>query len=532
MRHGGCLSANVHNIGQDSGYSRLPVELFRTERGFFAFDARRVTFLEIDRVVFDLLEHLRVADPDLAELKKSLPQHSGRDVGEARKCLKRIQEKGYLVPYPFSRCSPYEEANYRENLSSRLSGLTLFITTRCNLACSYCIYGGQYSRYPGLSQTPMSWETARNALDFLIRNSSCSRRVELDFFGGEPLLAFEMIRRCLAYLEGFLRADGREVVSTIASNGTIMSARIAEFLISKHVHIQFSLDGGRESHDRNRQFRGSCRGSFDLVFRNLEFLAQRDPDYFRKCVHIKGVLTADTIGQGDDSFFGHPLVRTVAGEGNLALLVKETQYDLAEDAQYFDLLREMGRALLEMSGVRTLSQLLAPLNFKQRFFFDLTFGQFTDVQAVNKFYFGASDQVRFLKSCLMGYGPAAVSPNGDISICHKATSFVIGNVNEGRWYFDRIMEFDARLYEDWPQCASCFAQRFCDLCFEKLQGNANAWNDSRSRFCEFTRRKFRTIFDYMLRILERNPKLWKDLDRMVRRSMNAKLRGLCADAHH
>src|SRR5512140_3579859 len=100
----------------------------------------------------------------------------------------------------------------------------------------------------------MRWDTAKNMLDFLVAHSRKSKRVRLDFFGGEPLLAFGLIRRSVEYAKSHIGPDGPETNVTIASNGTILSEEILEFLVEHKVYLQFSIDGEKEVHDRERRF--------------------------------------------------------------------------------------------------------------------------------------------------------------------------------------------------------------------------------------------------------------------------------------
>jgi len=125
------------------------------------------------------------------------------------------------------------------------------------------------------------------------------------------------------------------------------------------------------------------------------------------------------------------------------------------------------------------------------------------------------DEAPFLKSCRVGHGFNAVLPGGDIAVCAEATSHVIGNVNVGSWYFDRISEMNRRLHQDWQDCSRCFVGRFCRLCWQKVPGGGEAWRNGRMRFCRFTREYYLAVFDCMLRVLARNPALWDDLARAV-----------------
>ena len=509
-------------------FSYLPCELFATEKGRYVFDAKKVVFLEVDQPTFDILEILREKRRTLGELVASLPQHSAQEIRATRDEIRELQKRGYLKPSRFVRDRSFDRVEFERVLSKAMTGFTVYITTQCNLACSYCIYGGDYIRYPQFVRANMSWKTAEAMVDFLSERSPESRTVRLDYFGGEPLLAFDLIKKSLAYLKSRVGPRGTEVQATIASNGTIMAREILDFLRAEGIYLQFSIDGDREVHDRRRRFRSTGRGSFDRVLRNLEFVHQHAPDYFEKFIRVKCVITLDTLDRSDDPTFGHPLLRVLNDKGFLSLVIQEPHYDPGLDSAYFREIQRVGEKLLAGRGLKTLDGLLGRLTSRERSFFEMTFGLFYDVQAVNKLYFGTSRKIPFAKGCLMGSGDGAVDPDGDIRICHKATSFVIGNVNEGKWDFDRIWELYSRLYDGGSECASCFVQKFCELCFEKLDGGD--WDHSRRQFCDFTRRQYTLCFSVFLQVLERNPRLWRDLDRIVGLRMKQKIEDLKSSA--
>ena len=188
----------------DCGFHHLPVELFETRRGCYAFDAKRVVFHAVDRSTFEMLRILREHDLDPQALVARMPAHAEPEVRRAWSGVREAQERGYLQPYAMARKPRHDAESIERVLTTELGGFTVFVTRRCNLACSYCIYGGRYRRYDALLDETMSWETARNMLEFLLSNSRNSPSLRLDFFGGEPLLAFDLITRSIAYLEGRL----------------------------------------------------------------------------------------------------------------------------------------------------------------------------------------------------------------------------------------------------------------------------------------------------------------------------------------
>lgn len=505
--------------GYEQGFKYLPIELFRTDQSYFVFDARNVCFLEVEQVAFDMLAILREKNASVEELVSSLPQHSEDDVRNAYQDFLDAQKSGLLMHYEFQRVPRHQNHEYQEVLSERMGGFTVFITTKCNLGCSYCIYGGQYEQHEELSQVLMPWETVKATMDFLERHSRKSDQVRLDFFGGEPLLAFNMIEKGVQYLKSIIEPGGPKVEITITSNGTVLNDRILDFMLEHDVFLQFSIDGDRDSHDGNRFYKSSKRGSFDVIFANLRKIYDRSPEYFRDKIRIKGVLTNESTESDDFEFFNDPLIRIVIGEGHFTFLNLEPHFDLAKDEEYFAGVHSLGRKLLEMTDLKTESDILERLNLKQRSLFHHTLGHFFESQAINQVYFDGLDATPFTKGCLTGYQEGAVNSNGDISICLKSAkgkNFVIGNVLQGEWFYDKIRELNSRFHADWSGCSSCFVQKMCDLCYEKMDGTAGQWVAGRTKFCEFQRQRYRVTFDYMLRLAEQNPALWQDLERLIR----------------
>ncbi len=502
------------------GFKHLPIELFRTERRQYVFDARHVTFFEVDRVAFDVLGVLREGNTRLDDLLATLPQHPAREIDRALQEVRALQGDGFLTPYRFERVARHSDEKVEEVLSKKMGGFTIFVTTECNLACSYCIYGGQYDQHDQLSNVRMDWETLRQTMDFLREHSTESKLVRLDFFGGEPLLAFGLIERGVQYLKSTILPGGPEVVVTVTSNGTVLTERILDFMLEHGVYVQFSLDGGAESHDEKRPFKGSSgRGSYAVILENLRKIHDRDPEYYRTHMRLKGVLTTEAVDRDDSDFWQEPLVRMLVQDGHLIYLNEEPHWDLDKDADYFDRIGRLAARVLAMRDLEKETDILDRLNVKQRALYGHTLGLFFDVQTVHLAFSRGKDAVMFTKGCLTGFQEGAVGVSGDISVCLKSAkgeNFVIGNVREGDWFMDKIHEMNRTFHHDWSGCQSCYVQKMCDLCYEKLDGQGGQWVAGRSRFCQFNRQRFRTIFETMLRVAEENPALWKDLEAQLR----------------
>ena len=173
--------------------------------------------------------------------------------------------------------------------------ITLHVSHACNVKCTYCFaHGGDYGRPPGLMKPHVATQAVRWALS----EARPFGRCQIDFFGGEPLLNFELIRDMVLYARGYARRVGVSVSFGIATNGTVMSPEILEFLIDQEIQIQVSVDGKASDHDRVRRFHDGSE-TYDVVVENLMKLTDRSPD--RVSVHATMTsynLDRETIDDG------------------------------------------------------------------------------------------------------------------------------------------------------------------------------------------------------------------------------------------
>ncbi len=492
----------------------LPAELFKTQESYYVFDTGTVNFLEVNEIVFKLVSLLVQKSKSPRQLAAELPEYSMEDIREALDDIKSIQEQGYLNPYDFKRENPFSMRDIKEALTGKLQGLYLNITSKCNLSCSYCIFGGDYTHHNDLAQQEMSWDVAREAMDFFLSQSREDGPLRVDFFGGEPLLSFGLIERVVNGLKEKIRPRNQELAVTITSNGTVMNDKIADFLIRNGVILQISVDGEKELHDGKRKFKNSDAGSFDTVMKNLQLIRDRDAEHFSKNIRLKAVLTTESYNTEGTNFFTIPLVKELNNRNHFTIINQNAHYNVEKDEDYFSRLHDLGGILLEKKGASNIKELLEGLNYKKKSLFHMTFCEFFTVQIVNGIHFDVEDPVPYLKDCLIGI-EGCVNVDGSISICYKSNSFIIGNVLEKTWYFDKIEEYHKKRYSQSNACKHCFVQRFCQLCYEKITERGERFEHSLKNFCDFNRHYYRLIFQYMLQIMDNNPMLWDELQALA-----------------
>jgi len=500
----------------------LPVELFQVEGEYYVFDVNKVIFLEVTKIIFDVLSVLKKDVNGFNDIVASLPEYSAREIQNALGEIEEFQGEGYFKPINFQRYNPYTLSEMKDSLSNKLEGVLINITSKCNLACKYCLLSGDYLSHSSLKQQNMSWDVARKAIDFFssrARKDDCFR---VDFFGGEPLLAFPMIKRVVKYLDDKFSQRNQEWMIAITSNGTIMTEEIVDFLSKNDALLQFSIDGSKEMHNRNRKFRKSDRGSFDTVIKNLQLISDRDHDFFLNNLRLKAVITTESIEIEDKDFFNIPVIKALIEKRRFTMVNKIPHYDLEKDQDYFKRIDRLAELLLQKKDVSTVKELLDGLTQKARSLYAVTLSSFFDVQITNYFHYAIDEPVPFSKNCMIGF-KGAVNPDGSISLCYRADTFPVGSVLKDTWYFDKIAQYDRDKFSI-PDCKNCFVQRFCTFCHEKVNNRDNNLETQIQKFCHFTRHYYRLVFEHMLKVMVRNPKLWDQIQVMAEARKNVLLK--------
>lgn len=195
--------------------------------------------------------------------------------------IARYQQEGMFVPNVVKEIRHPQTDIMEHNAKRRLYQLILQVTQQCNLRCEYCAYSGIYEGNRVHSGNRMRFETAKRAIDFYLEHSIDSPSVSIGFYGGEPLLEFELIKKCIDYAVN--KIEGKEIRFNLTTNGTMLAGEKASFLAEHDVSIAISLDGSKKEHDACRKFPDGT-GSFDTVMKNVQDLSQNYPEYTKRSV--------------------------------------------------------------------------------------------------------------------------------------------------------------------------------------------------------------------------------------------------------
>ncbi len=227
------------------------IKLIKSPNGYYFFDVNRNMVCSVDEEVYSDLERIERGDKI-----------------EESEAIKKLQEEGWLSCNRPNRLIQ----NYQNEVESRLhhnvNNLILQVTQSCNLTCIYCPYANntkvEYSRTH--TGKRMSYETAQKSVDFLKNNSDNVDKYKIGFYGGEPLIEYDLIKKVHEYAEFVL--EGKKVSYNITTNGTLFTDEMIDFFASNGFEITFSLDGPETIHDRHR-CKADGSPTYNLVINNL-----------------------------------------------------------------------------------------------------------------------------------------------------------------------------------------------------------------------------------------------------------------------
>ncbi len=333
-----------------------------------------------------------------------------------------------------------------KNRQTVVKALCLHIAHDCNLACQYCF--AEEGEYHG-RRALMSFEVGKKALDFLVSNSGSRVNLEVDFFGGEPLMNWQVVKDLVAYGRSLEEPNNKKFRFTLTTNGVLLNDEVLEFANKEMANIVLSIDGRKAVHDKMRPFRGG-QGSYDMIVPKFQKVAEsrEQTDYY-----VRGTFTHHNLDFSQDVLHLADLgFKQISVEPVVA--PPEEDYAIQKEDIPF-LLDEYDRLAKEMIVRRKSGQ---KFNF---------FHFMIDLQ-------GGPCVAKRLSGCGSGTEYLAVTPWGDFYPCHQFVGqekFLMGNVDEGITNTDIRDEF---------KCCNVYAKEECKKCFAKFYCSggcaANAYN--------------------------------------------------------
>ena len=250
----------------------------------------------VDEVVYSLIPIVESAlaenMTDVSELTERAIEQSSYEESECREAVSEIlelKEAGMLFTEDI-----YEA--YIHDFKKRqtvVKALCLHVAHDCNLACKYCF--AEEGEYHG-RRALMSLETGKKALDFLVQNSGNRVNLEVDFFGGEPLMNWEVVKQLVSYGRSLEESHHKKFRFTLTTNGVLLNDEVQEFLNREMSNVVLSIDGRKEVNDEMRPFRGG-QGSYDLIVPKFQKLAE---SRHQMNYYVRGTFTRNNLDFAED----------------------------------------------------------------------------------------------------------------------------------------------------------------------------------------------------------------------------------------
>ncbi|MDD2447058.1 MAG: thioether cross-link-forming SCIFF peptide maturase [Tissierellia bacterium] len=382
----------------------------------------------VDKIVYDILDLYE--GKSLSDIVESLNElYDKNSIVDAYNEISNLVEDGLLF-------SDESDIDFSYNNDNIIKAMCLHVAHDCNLKCSYCF--ASQGNFKG-ERSLMSLDIGKKSLEFLVLNSGNRRNLEVDFFGGEPLMNFELVKDLVSYGRQIEKQYNKKFRFTITTNGVLLDDDKINFINENMDNIVLSLDGRKEINDNMRQTING-NGSYDLILPKFKKMVNKrgDKDYY-----IRGTFTNKNIDFLNDAmdFYNHGFKKI-----SIEPVVTSEDMEYALREEHLDkVLAEYEKFSKEYINIKRKDKDF----YFFHFMIDLTQGPCIIKRAVG---------------CGAGSEYIAVTPEGDIYPCHQFVGekeFLLGNINEGILNTNIRNKFKNSNVYTKEECKNCWAKFYC-----------------------------------------------------------------------
>ena len=392
----------------------------------------------VDEVAYDIIGAFENSSREdiissLSEKYSNREDITPSDIEECYNQVQGLKDSGKLfAPDTFEAMA----GQLKEKTAGVVKALCLHVAHTCNLNCSYCF--ASQGKYHG-ERAVMSFEVGKRALDFLVENSGTRRNLEVDFFGGEPLMNFDVVKQLVAYARSIEKEKGKNFRFTLTTNGLLIDDDVIDFANRECANVVLSLDGRKEIHDRYRvDYAGN--GSWERIVPKFKKLveARQGKNYYMRgtFTHANPDFLKDIQQMLDLGFSELSMEPVVCAKGD------EGELDEKDLPIVLDQYEKLAQLMLKRDKEGK------PFTF-YHYMIDLT---------------GGPCIYKRISGCGSGTEYMAVTPWGDLYPCHQFVGdekFLLGNIWDGVTNKAIQSEFAACNVYAHPECRDCWARLYC-----------------------------------------------------------------------
>lgn len=483
---------------------------FKTENNYYFYDTGTGKIAIIQKDMYKVL-NLLFKNKKLIDLIDN-PFSEEKLCGIIEKIFYYIKKENILmakVPKTFTNNAT---TNIEQMLNNTMSSITLEVTEKCNLRCKYCIYHPSHPNFREFGKRDMNLDTAKRAVDFLKEHSGNEQSIRIGFYGGEPLIKYDLIKDIIMYSEE--KFEGKELTFSLTSNGCLLNQEMADFFVDHNVNMIFSLDGPQDIHDENRVLVDGT-GSFKKTIQGIEVFTEAykkarkipnmginivtsPPDYGKKYTCIQEFL------ESCDWFGEHVAVTcSTVDYGPVEEEYRLPQSDEEENRkmQIYDPLDKWDKACTAED-----KKLFSEPTFVRGL---IRIHKRTLTEEPVKDYWMNG-------CCVPGGRKAFITIDGNILPCERVGTIpFLGNIWEGF----NIEKIRKNYIEDYinnsiPKCRECWAVNLCSLCYMNMYDKEKIHSSYRNIECIQERMHIENDLMRYHTILETNPDYLDMLDSM------------------
>ncbi|MBR3760709.1 MAG: thioether cross-link-forming SCIFF peptide maturase [Ruminococcus sp.] len=386
----------------------------------------------VDELTYDLLDNIEPPFEEKCPQKVVDKLSKVYSVEDIESCYDEIVEL-YNEKILFSEDDYEKYAKY--SVASPVKAMCLNIAHDCQLRCKYCFAStGDF----GQGRKLMTLETGKHAIDFLLENSGDRTNLELDFFGGEPLMNFKVVKQIVEYARSREAEYNKKFRFTITTNGLLLDDEKIEFINKEMSNVVLSIDGRKEINDYFRVLPNG-QGCYDMILPKYKKLVEGRGD---KEYYVRGTFTNKNLDFSNDVFalyeagFDQISIEPVVGEGDEYALTEKELHAVFKEYE------NLANRILENEKKG------GKFNFFH-FMIDLDQGPCA---------------IKRLRGCGCGNDYVAITPDGDIYPCHQFVGmeeYKMGNIDEGTFNQEMKADFaNCHVYSK-PECRKCWAKFYC-----------------------------------------------------------------------
>lgn len=408
------------------------IHKFKQDENYFVLDVNTGAVHIVDEMVYDILDDDKLRNK--SEILKDLEnKYDKEELSEAYDEIQELAEDGIL----YSEDAYEEIAHSSMDDRDYIKAICLNVIHGCNLRCKYCFADeGEYHGHGGV----MSVETAKKAIDYVIKRSGPRKNIEIDLFGGEPTLIMDKIKEIIKYARDNEKKWNKNIRFTMTTNATLLTPEMMDYMDKEMGNIILSLDGRKEVND-NVRIKPDRSGSYDDIVPNIkEMIKRRTPG---KTYYVRGTFTRDNTDFYED-------VMAMVNEGFRELSIEPV---VLEDNHPLSLREEDLPQIFE-----NYDKLYYEMKRRKQDGDEFKFYHFNiDLQ-------GGPCVYKRISGCGAGFEYVAITPQGEVYPCHQFVGkeeYKLGDIYEDTFNADLAKKFKLAHIYNKPTCKKCWARFYC-----------------------------------------------------------------------